>query len=380
MGKLGISIYPEHSTVEKDMEYIALAHKYGFKKIFTCLLSVEGDKEKILKEFKETIRYANQLNMEVMVDIAPRVFGSLGISYNDLSFFAELGAYGIRLDMGFTGNEESIMTHNPYDLKIEINMSNATKYLENIMDYKPNKENLVGSHNFYPHRYAGLSYPHFIKCCESFKKHNIRTAAFISSHAATYGPWPIMEGLCTLEMHRELPITTQAKHLYATGLIDDVIIANAYASEDELKQLSLLNSGLLTFNVNLHETITVLEKKIVLEEFHFYRGDVSDYLIRSTQSRVKYKSEEFKPTYTPDIRRGDILIENELYGQYKGELQIALKEMKNSGKTNVVGRIAEEEIFLLDYLEPWGKFQFNINWIREGTLIFLPFLLNRRMI
>ncbi|MFS0670879.1 DUF871 domain-containing protein [Peribacillus frigoritolerans] len=361
MGKLGISIYPEHSTVEKDMEYIALAHKYGFKKIFTCLLSVEGDKEKILKEFKETIHYANQLNMEVMVDIAPRVFGSLGISYNDLSFFAELGAYGIRLDMGFTGNEESIMTHNPYGLKIEINMSNATKYLENIMDYKPNIENLVGSHNFYPHRYAGLSYPHFIKCCESFKKHNIRTAAFISSHAATYGPWPIIEGLCTLEMHRELPITTQAKHLYATGLIDDVIIANAYASEDELKQLSLLNSGLLTFNVNLHETITALEKKIVLEEFHFYRGDVSDYLIRSTQSRVKYKSEEFKPTYTPDIRRGDILIENELYGQYKGELQIALKEMKNSGKTNVVARIAEEEIFLLDYLEPWGKFQFNIN-------------------
>ncbi|MGE7878460.1 DUF871 domain-containing protein [Peribacillus muralis] len=361
MGKLGISIYPEHSTVAKDMEYIALAHKYGFKKIFTCLLSVEGDKEKIMKDFKETISFANQLNMEVMVDIAPRVFGTLGISYDDLSFFSQLGAYGIRLDMGFTGNEESIMTHNPYDLKIEINMSNATNYLDNIMNYKPKQGNLVGSHNFYPHRYAGLSYSHFVKCCQSFKKHNIRTAAFISSQAATFGPWPITEGLCTLEMHRELASATQAKHLFATGLIDDVIIANAYASEAEMKQLSLLNSGLLTFNVDLHETITDLEKKIVLEEFHFYRGDVSDYLIRSTQSRVKYKNEEFKPTFTPDIKRGDLLIENELYGQYKGELQIALKDMKNSGKTNVVGRITEEEIFLLDHLEPWGKFQFSLN-------------------
>jgi hypothetical protein len=28
------------------------------------------------------------------------------------------------------GNEESVATHNPYDLKIEINMSNATKYLK----------------------------------------------------------------------------------------------------------------------------------------------------------------------------------------------------------------------------------------------------------
>jgi hypothetical protein len=358
MRKLGISIYPEHSTVEKDKEYIALAQKYGFKKIFTCLLSVEGDKEKIMKEFKETIAFANQLGMEVMVDISPRVFGDLDISYDDLSFFADLGAYGIRLDMGFTGNEESIMTHNPYNLKIEINMSNATNYLDNIIAYKPYKENLVGSHNFYPHRYAGLSYAHFLKCCKKFKYHNIRTSVFISSQAATYGPWPVMEGLCTLEMHRELPIVTQAKHLFATEVIDDVIIANAYASEIELEALGKLNSELFTFNIELYDTITELEKKIVLEEFHFYRGDVSEYLIRSTQSRVKYKREEFEPTYTPDIRRGDILIENKLYGQYKGELQIALKDMENSGKTNVVGWIAEEEIFLLDYLNPWEKFRF----------------------
>lgn len=360
MRKLGISIYPEHSTMAKDKEYIALAQKYGFKKIFTCLLSVEGDKEKIIKEFKEIIEFANQLDMEVMVDISPRVFGDLGISYADLSFFSDLGAHGIRLDMGFTGNEESIMTYNPYNLKIEINMSNATEYLDNIIAYKPNKENLVGSHNFYPHRYAGLSYDHFLKCCEKFKAHNIRTSAFISSHAATYGPWPIMEGLCTLEMHRKLPIVTQAKHLFATEVIDDVIIANTYASEIELEALGKLNSELFTFNIELYDTITELEKKIVLGEPHFYRGDVSEYLIRSTQSRVKYKREEFEPTYTPNIRRGDILIENKLYGQYKGELQIALKEMDNSGKTNVVGRIIEEEIFLLDYLNPWEKFQFLI--------------------
>ncbi|WP_329764896.1 DUF871 domain-containing protein [Bacillus nitratireducens] len=358
MKKLGISIYPEHSTIAQDKEYIALAQKYGFKKIFTCLLSVEGDKEKIMKEFKEIIEFANQLDMEVMVDISPRVFGDLDISYADLSFFADLGAYGVRLDMGFTGNEESIMTYNPYNLKIEINMSNATNYLDNIIAYKPNKENLVGSHNFYPHRYAGLSYDHFLKCCEKFKFHNIQTSAFVSSHVATYGPWPVTEGLCTLEMHRELPIVTQAKHLFATELIDDVIIANAYASEAELEALSNLNSELFTFNIELYDTITELEKKIVLEEPHFYRGDVSEYLIRSTQSRVKYKREEFEPTYTPNIRRGDILIENKLYGQYKGELQIALKEMENSGKTNVVGRIIEEEIFLLDYLNPWEKFQF----------------------
>ena len=49
--KLGISIYPEKSTVEKDKEYIEKAHKYGFSKIFTCLLSVDKPIDIIKKEF-----------------------------------------------------------------------------------------------------------------------------------------------------------------------------------------------------------------------------------------------------------------------------------------------------------------------------------------
>lgn len=358
--QLGISIYPEKTSIEKDLEYITLASKYGFTRVFTCLLSVEGEKEEIFPRFQQTIAYANQQGMQVIVDIAPRVLDRLGISYQDLSFFHKLGVYGIRLDLGFTGLEESLMTFNPYDLKIEVNMSLGTKYIENILAHRPNKANLLASHNFYPHRYTGLSYPHFVTCSKLLREHGIRTAAFVNSLCATFGPWPIVEGLCTLEMHRDLPITAQAKHLFQTGLIDDVIIANAYASEAELKSLCELTASPITLEVELSDQITSIEKKIVLEETHFYRGDVSDYLIRSTQSRIKYKLEDFPPTYTPDIKRGDILIDNNLYGQYKGELQIALREMKNSGKTNVVGRIVEEELFLLETLKPWDKFRFQL--------------------
>lgn len=42
---------------------------------------------------------------------------------------------------------------------------------------------------------------------------------------------------------------------------------------------------------------------------------------------------------------------------YAGELQIALKDMENSGKSNVVGCIREEEIFILDEIKPWQKFR-----------------------
>lgn len=358
MRRLGISIYPEKASFEENLAYLNLAHKYGFSRVFTCLLSVDGDKQKIVREFKEIIDEANKLEMQVIADVSPSVFGELGISYNDLSFFNELNAYGIRLDLGFSGIEESIMTFNKYGLKIEINMSNGTKYLENIISHKPNTDNLLGCHNFYPHRYSGLSYDHFIKCSKQFKDLGLRTAAFISSKNANFGPWTVSEGLCTLEEHRELPIAVQAKHLFATNLIDDVIIANCFASEEELKALSRVDKDMINFEVELLRDVPEIEKKIVLEEFHFNRGDVSEYMLRSTQSRVKYKGHEFIPFNTPDIKRGDLIIDTSLYQHYAGELQVALKDMRNSGRTNVVGKINSDELFLLDYIEPWQKFRF----------------------
>lgn len=359
MKKLGISVYPKSEEKKNILDYIDLAAGYGFERIFTCLISTPGENmDSIIGDFKEIVNYAGKRGMEVVADVDNTVFKKFNITYRDLSYFGELGLYGIRLDLGYSGMEESIMTFNPYGLKVELNMSNGTKYVDNILSYKPNVENILGCHNFYPHVYTGLSFEHFIKCSRQFKDLGIRTAAFINSKTAKYGPWPVSEGLCTLEMHRELPIDVQAKHMYITGLIDDVIIANQYAAEEEIIALSKMDKNMLRFKVKLAINIPEIERKIVLEEPHFNRGDVSEYVARSTQSRVKYSGHSFPPFNTPDIKRGDVLIDSSLYERYAGELQIALKDMKNLGKTNVVGRIAEEELFLLDYLEPWMKFGF----------------------
>ena len=76
---------------------------------------------------------------------------------------------------------------------------------------------------------------------------------------------------------------------------------------------------------------------------------------------MKYKGHNFKLFNTPEIiKRGDVVIESSEYGHYAGELQIALSDMKNSGKSNVVAHIKEEELFILDYIRPWQKFNFNL--------------------
>lgn len=358
MGKLGISIYPERSTFEKDKAYLDLAHKYGFKRVFTSLLQVNDDKEKVLSDFKAVVDYANQLDFEVMVDINPELFEQLNISYDDLSFFNDLGADGIRLDIGFTGAEEAKMTRNPYGIKIEINMSSGTRYVDNIMSYSPNVNNLLGSHNFYPHRYSALGYSHFVECSKQFRQYNINTMAFVNSHDATFGPWPTQDGLCTLEEHRNLEIATQVKHFVLTGLIDDITIGNAYASEEELKAMSeSFFAENPKIKVDCLDSITEDERVVLFDNLHRYRGDRSEYMMRSTMTRIKYKDLPFSKTNTPDMVRGDVLVDNAGYGQYKGEMQIALKEMKNDGRVNVVGKISEDELFLLDFLKPWSNFE-----------------------
>lgn len=362
MGKLGISIYSEKTTEEAIYNYIDKASKYGFSRIFSCLLSVNDTKENIKNKFKKINEYAKSKGFEIIVDVSPRVFDELGISYKDLSFFKEIGADGLRLDMGFTGSEESLMTFNDENLKIEINMSNNTNYIDTIMNYMPNKDNLIACHNFYPHRYSGLNFEHFMKCTERFNKYGLRTAAFITSqNEGTFGPWPVTDGLPTLEIHRNLPIEVQAKHLIALGNINDIIMSNCYPTEEEMKKLGSMRKDMVTFDLELVDGVPEVEQKILFEEMHFNRGDLSDNLVRSTQSRVKYKGHDFKLFNAPEIiKKGDVVIESSEYGHYAGELQIALNDMKNSGKSNVVGHIKEEEIFILDYIKPWQKFNFNL--------------------
>lgn len=363
MGRFGISIYEEKSTEKEIYDYIDKAKECGFSRIFSCLLSVKDTKENIIKKFKNINFYAQERGFEIIVDVSPRVFKELGINYNDLSFFKEIGADGLRLDMGFTGLEESLMTFNKEGLKIEINMSNNTSYIDTIMDYMPNKENLIACHNFYPHRYSGLNIEHFKKCTQRFKKYGLNTAAFVTSqNKDSFGPWPVTDGLPTLEIHRNIPMDVQVKHLIAMGDIDDIIISNCYPTDNELEKIKSIRKDMVTFDVILEEGVPEIEKKILFDEIHFNRGDFSDNLIRSTASRVKYKGHNFE-VFNPkdDIKKGDILIESSEYGHYAGELQIARSSMKNSGKSNVVGRIREEEVFLLDYIKPWQKFSFKIH-------------------
>lgn len=358
MKELGVSIYPSKTEINDDKKYLKLAYKYGFTRVFTSLLEITGDTNEVINKYKDVIVYANSLGMKTTLDISPALFEQLNISYSDLSFFAELGADAIRLDLGFTGKEEALMTKNEHNLKIEVNMSGVDNYIDNVVSHLPNRNNLIASHNFYPMKYSGLGRSNFNRSTERVNQYNLNTATFISSQVGEIGPWPVQSGLCTLEEHRLLPIDLQVTHYKMMDTIDDLIIGNAYASEEELKKASeAFFSPHILLPVELSDNISELERRIILEELHFYRGDHSDYLVRSTMTRVKFKDEDFPIGTTGPIEKGDLTIGNNNFGQYKGETQIALLPIEDDNTRNIVGKLTDKAIEILADLPPLSTFK-----------------------
>lgn len=55
--------------------------------------------------------------------------------------------------------------------------------------------------------------------------------------------------------------------------------------------------------------------------------------------------------------RGDVLIVNDNYAHYRGELEIALRDIPNDGERNLCGHVKEEEMMFLDMIEPGHYFK-----------------------
>ncbi|KHD46091.1 DUF871 domain-containing protein [Streptococcus hongkongensis] len=362
MGQLGISVYPSKSSMAEMKAYIDLAHSYGYTRLFTSMLEVADNAQVTLATFKEIIQYGNEKGFKTSLDVNPKLFKALDITYKQLDIFADMGIDALRLDEGFTGYEEAMLTHNPFKIKIELNISRGQHYIDMVNDFGPNRDLLIGSHNFYPQAYTGLAFDYFVETAKQYKAYNLKTAAFIDSPEGKIGPWPLSDRMVSAEIQREMSLAAQVSLLKMTGYIDDMLISSSLLSEEDLRTVAeSFKASLPILPVQLMEELTDLEKEILLNNQHLYRGDKSDYMIRSSQPRVTYKAHTIAPKNTVDIKRGMVTIGNDLAGQYKGELQVALKNRPNDGRQNVVASLPDENLALLDLLKVWHSFNVKEN-------------------
>ncbi|GAC45620.1 hypothetical protein PLO_1092 [Pediococcus acidilactici NGRI 0510Q] len=85
-------------------------------------------------------------------------------------------------------------------------------------------------------------------------------------------------------------------------------------------------------------------------------------------TRVWYKDEDVPARHTVPIHKGDVLVMNNEYAQYKAETQIALQDLENNGRVNVVGHVAPTDMMLLETLQPWSDFRM-IEALEPGQLL-----------
>lgn len=357
MVALGFSIYPEKHSLDKSLAYIEQLAQYGAKRMFISLLQFSEESQSIIDLYRRIIACANDKGIEVVADISPDFIANNNWTGQIISKAKDIGLAGVRLDEALPLDEIVSLTHNAYNLKIELNSSTDKQLLLDLIDAGANIENLICCHNFYPHEFTGLSRAHFMDMSRFYHEHRLVSSVFVSSHTATEGPWPVTEGLPTLEELRHVPIWVQAEVLKATGFFDNIIISNQFIDEEELAILAeTLHREELVLEYETNLSLTDVEQQI-LDFHHVYRGDISDYVIRSTWPRVHYANESIPPrNHEKNVQRGTIMIDNDLYTRYKGELQIALKTFSVSEKTNSVGQLTEESLLILDFMKPKQHF------------------------
>lgn len=387
--ELGISVYPDIRPLEEIKEYLKLASKYGFTRVFSSMFSVEGTKEEVLAYFRDLIEVAHEVNMKVALDVNSECFEKMGASYNDLSVFADIHVDILRLDVSFGAKKDVEMMDNPYGIIIETNSSSGS--VTNLINAGANPNKFIVCHNFYPQRYTGLPWKKFLAINDQIKAlGDIKIAAFVSSqNENTHGVWDATNGLPTVERLRDYPIDLQARIMLATNKIDDILIGNAYASEEELKALQevvteggnfletpfgqlALKHGMVQagqdiptriIKVDLDENIADIEKELLFDFYpHVYIGDGSEWMMRMRFSRNVYnrpdKSIPQRPYEKEYFEVGDVVVVNDNYKHYCGEVQIVLLPMKNDDTRNLVGHLDEGEFLMASLVNPFEIIKF----------------------
>lgn len=385
MIRLGVSLYPEQEKLEEIDRYLEVAAKCGFEVVFTSLFSVPGTPEEVIGYFKNFSAIAHKHGLVISGDCNSEFFDRVGATVEDLAVFHEMGIDVLRMDFSFQDERDAILINNKEGIKVE--MSTAFRpAVELAIANGADPKRMTLCHNFYPQRYTAPSLETINAINDYWAGQDMPVAIFISSREeGTHGPWPVSDGLPTIEEHRNLPIEAQLKHVIALKNVTEARIGNAYASEAELmaikevmdkayihaeapagvpdSMLTFLPLGDVTripFKLHMDPGVTDAEREAVFEFPVHSDMDCQNYMLRSRSTRFLARGKEYAPRSCEKkvFTRGDVLVVNDNCRHYAGEVQIVLKDIENDGQRNYIGSIDPTEIMILDHMGNGDIFTF----------------------
>lgn len=326
---LGFSIYFEkYIDIEKEIE-----KNKDFDLVFTSLHYPTSDES--YRQFLELYNLCKSYSIRVCVDINNETL-------NNHPELIDMDLI-LRLDFGFTYEEISKLSHKK---SLAINASTVNNdFLSKLKLANTKMDNIIAIHNFYPLEYSGLSEEYFIKQNSLIKSYGLSLGGFIPGNGNLRGP--VYKGLPTLENDRyKNPYSTFIKFERKYKL--DLILLSEDVRTLDMEYISKFsNENIVTLPVSFLEDSKYIEKIKV-------RADISDYLIRN--EREKRDIDPQNPTF---IKRGDIVMLNNLSGRYRGEIEIIKKDLGVDPERNVIGKVKDDYLEIIDYIKGGDLVEFN---------------------
>jgi len=360
---LGVSVYLQDYLKDAFSceQYLDGAAKLGFSEVFTSIHLPEDDFLEVSGAVKEFSEIISKNGMNLAVDCSFHEFEK--IKNNPILENNIRGSHiaYLRLDFGFLPQDIQYITR---ELNIHGLMLNASimrrEEIEEIVSTLgslSDKPVVKACHNFYPRPETGLGLDYFIDQSVCFREMGIAVIACVPSHHKPRGP--LYMGLPTLENHRDKSIQWAARELIASGVVDEILIGDPFASTQELENLQqAVSSSVLELTVIEAPHLSEVEQKIMYGGTHVARPDLSDWVIRSNTSREMASKGEKVAARDPAQRLPyAITIDNEKYGRYSGELQIVRQALPADERVNVVGKIAPQDTGLLRYIAAGAEFR-----------------------
>lgn len=298
------------------------------------------------QQIKAMCAWLVERGFSIMADISPKTL-SIFDEADVVELAKALGISSLRVDYGFDDRELArIGAHFP----VVINASTATTVsMEKIRTIAP--MGVSALHNFYPRPETGLDEMRCIQMTQRIQKAGIPVGAFIPGDKNKR--LPIMEGLPTIERHRDMsPFSAYVDLLVNYGM-DDVFLGDCGMSDCEYFRINnFCSTGILSVPAILDTPYAHLYERIFTCRLDSPRG-----LVRFAESR-QYACEgmPIEPEQAKPRMRGNVTIDNRLYARYSGEIQLLLDDYPKDDRVNVIGEVPPYWQLLLDCIKPGMRF------------------------
>jgi len=296
---------------------------------------------------EEVCRALTGAGYRVLADVSVKTMAQFGET--DLAALAgRLGLWGLRIDYGLS---EAEMTALAKRLPIALNAS--TVDLDSACRIAGVGVRVMAMHNFYPRPETGLDADYLRESTRALQTAGLEVLGFAPGDGEKRGP--VHAGLPTLEAHRDaLPSAAGADLLYRFGL-DGVFVGDPGLSAKEWERLRLLcREEVVSLPIELEPDYVGLYGKTFTN-----RVDSPAWLVRLKESReYSCLGEQVEPKGGQPRRRGCLTVDNVLYGRYSGELQLLRQDLPPDDRVNVIGRVPDNALLLLDSIPRGGKFTF----------------------